>query len=101
LKGRTMKSQAREIYREAKAGLDDRGDVVVSLSPAEKGTGVQLEIESRVMSMFGEQIRASVLDVIDNYELTDLKVRVQDRGALDYVIRARLITAIERALREG
>jgi citrate lyase subunit gamma (acyl carrier protein) len=96
-----MKSQAREIYREAKAGLDDRGDVVVSLSPAEKGTGVQLEIESRVMSMFGEQIRASVLDVIDNYELTDLKVRVQDRGALDYVIRARLITAIERALREG
>ena len=95
-----MKSQARIIYREAKAGLDDRGDVVVHLSPAEKGTGVQLDLESRVMSMFGDQIRASVLDVIENYELTDLKVRVVDRGALDYVIRARLITAIERAVRE-
>ena len=96
-----MKSQARVIYRETKAGFDDRGDVVVYLSPAEKGTGVQLDIESRVMSMFGDQIRASVLDVIENYELTDLKVRVHDRGALDYVIRARLITAIERAVREG
>ena len=96
-----MKSQARVIYRETQAGLDDRGDVVVYLSPDEKGTGVQLDIESRVMSMFGDQIRASVLDVIENYELTDLKVRVHDRGALDYVIRARLITAIERAVREG
>ena len=96
-----MKSQARGIYRESKAGLDDRGDVVVYLSPAAKGTGVQLEIESRVMSMFGDRIRASVLDVIENCQLTDLKVRVYDRGALDYVIRARLITAIERAVREG
>jgi citrate lyase subunit gamma (acyl carrier protein) len=96
-----MKSQTRVIYRETKAGLDDRGDVVVCLSPAEKGTGVQLEIESRVMSMFGDQIRASVLDVIENYELTDLKVQVHDRGALDYVIRARLTTAIERAMKEG
>ena len=96
-----MKSQTRIIYRETKAGIDDRGEVVVYLSPAEKGTGVQLDIESRVMSMFGDQIRASVLDVIENYELTDLKVRVHDRGALDYVIRARLITAIERAVREG
>jgi len=96
-----MQSQARGIYRESKAGLDDRDDVVVHLFPAAKGTGVQLEIESRVMSMFGDQIRASVLDVIENYRLTDLKVRVYDRGALDYVIRARLIAAIERAVREG
>jgi citrate lyase subunit gamma (acyl carrier protein) len=52
------------------------------------------------MSMFGDQIRASVLEVIDSYGLTDVHVSVRDQGALDYAIRARVQAAIERAIRE-
>jgi citrate lyase subunit gamma (acyl carrier protein) len=52
------------------------------------------------MSMFGDQIRASVLEVIDSYGLTDVTVSVRDQGALDYAIRARVQTAIERAVKE-
>ena len=88
------------ILREAKAGLDERGDVLVCLSPAEENSGVQIDIESTLMSLFGEQIRASVLDVIEGYGLNDLKLTVHDRGALDYAIRARVQTAIERAVKE-
>ena len=89
------------ILREAKAGLDERGDVLVCLSPGELNSGVQIEIESTLMSLFGDQIRASVLEVVEGYGLQDLKVTVRDQGALDYAIRARVQTAIERAVKEG
>ena len=96
-----MNPQKRRIKRQAKAGLDDREDVVVHLTPGEAGSGIQLGIKSKVYSMFGEQIRASVLEVLEDYNLTDLKVEIDDKGALDFVIRARLMAAIERALGEA
>ena len=74
--------------------------MVVCIKPAEAQSGVQLDIESKVMSMFGDQIRASVLEIIDSYGLTDVIVSVRDQGALDYAIRARVQTAIERAIKE-
>ncbi len=89
------------ILREAKAGLDERGDVLVCLSPAAENSGIQIAIESTLKSLFGDQIRASVLGVIEGYGLKDLKLTVRDQGALDYAIRARVQTAIERALKEG
>jgi citrate lyase subunit gamma (acyl carrier protein) len=95
-----MASRSARILREAKAGLDERGDVLVCLSPAGESSGVQIDIESTLMSLFGDQIRASVLDVIEGYGLNDLKLTVRDQGALDYAIRARVQTAIERAVKE-
>ena len=96
-----MALQTASILCEAKAGLDDRGDVLVCLSPGEVNSGIQLVIESTLMSLFGDQIRASVLEVVKGYGLNDLKLTIRDRGALDYAIRARVQTAIERALKEG
>ena len=96
-----MGSQSARILREAKAGLVERGDVLVCLSPAEENSGMQIDIESTLMSMFGDQIRASALEVIEGYGLKDLKLAIRDQGALDYAIRARVQTAIERAVREG
>ena len=89
------------ILREAKAGLDERGDVLVCLSPGELNSGVQIEIESTLMSLFGDQIRASAVEVIEGYGLKDLKLTIRDQGALDYAIRARVQTVIERAVKEG
>ena len=89
------------ILREAKAGLDERGDVLVCLSPGELNSGVQIEIESTLMSLFGDQILASAVEVIEGYGLKDLKLTIRDQGALDYALRARVQTAIERAVREG
>ena len=90
----------KRILHEAKAGLEERGDILVCLSPKEEGSGVQIEVESTVKSMFGDQIRASALGVIEGYGLSDLKLTIRDQGALDYAIRARIQTAIERALKE-
>jgi citrate lyase subunit gamma (acyl carrier protein) len=89
------------ILREAKAGLDERGDVLVCLSPAEENGGLHIDIESTLMSLFGDQIRASAAGVIEGYGLTDLRLTIRDQGALDYAIRARVQTAIERAVKGG
>jgi citrate lyase subunit gamma (acyl carrier protein) len=96
-----MELQTVRVLHEAKAGLVERGDVFVCLSPAEENSGMQIDIESTLMSMFGDQIHASVLEVIEGYGLMDLKLTIRDQGALDYAIRARVQTAIERAIREG
>ena len=94
-------AQTVRILREAKAGLDERGDVLVCLSPGRENSGIQIDMESTLMSMFGDQIRASALQVVEEYGLTDLKLTIRDQGALDYAIRARVQTAVERAVREG
>ncbi len=96
-----MAPQTVRILREAKAGLDERGDVLVCLSPADESSGVQIDIESTLMSLFGDQIRSSAMEVIAGYGLKDLKLTIRDQGALDYAIRARVQTAVERAIKEG
>ena len=48
--------------------------------------------------MFGDQIRATVLGMVEAHGLNDLKLTIRDQGALDYAIRAPVQTAIERAL---
>jgi len=99
-KGVVMTVQPQKILREAEAGMLDKGDVVIQLRPGPNGSGIKLDIESKVMSLFGDQIKSSVLEEIDHYQLTDMQVSVRDLGALDYAIRARVQTAIERAIRE-
>jgi len=98
--GYAMVSEPRKILREAEAGLQDKGDVIVKLTPGPEGSGVSLDIESKVMALFGEQIKASVLEEIAAHNLTDVQVTIRDNGALDYAIRARVEAAIERAIRE-
>lgn len=92
-------AEHKTISREAVAGLHDKGDVVIRLKPGSEGSGIEMNIESKVLTLFGEQIRASVLEEITIYGLTDLQVEVVDQGALDYAIRARTQAAIERAVR--
>ncbi len=74
--GVVMVIETRKIFREAKAGLQDKGDVVIHLKPGPDGSGIQLDIKSKVMALFGSQIRASVLEEIAAYGLTDLIVLV-------------------------
>ena len=94
-------SQTVSILRKAAAGRDERGDIVVCLSPGKENSGIQIEIESTVKSLFGDQIRASALAMVEECGLRDLKISIRDQGALDYAIRARVRTAVERALKEG
>ena len=83
-----------EIKKIASAGTMESSDVYVEIEP---GNG-QLEIclESVVKVQYGAAIEATVRDVLNELEVADACVRVNDRGALDCVIRARVETAVLR-----
>jgi citrate lyase subunit gamma (acyl carrier protein) len=69
-------------------------DLMVALEPADQLT---VEIESTVKLQFDHLIRAVVDEVLARHGVTAGRVRLTDRGALDYAIQARLETALSRA----
>ncbi|MNF11675.1 Citrate lyase acyl carrier protein [compost metagenome] len=50
---------------------------------------------------FGEAIRQTLLQVLQHYQVEPVQVMVDDKGALDCVLRARLETALMRACDNG
>lgn len=83
-----------EIKNRASAGTMESSDVYVELEPAQ--SGLELQIESVVLSQFGDDIRAAVEEVLKEQGVSSARVRVVDRGALECVIRARVETAVLR-----
>ncbi len=85
------------ITKVAKAGTLESNDILIMVSPNENG-GVELQLDSIVIKQFGDQIRKVILDKIDKMNIDNISIKAQDKGALDYVIAARVETAIKRAI---
>lgn len=85
-----------KINKVAKAGTLESNDALIMIIPNDN-TGVEVEIESIVMKQFGEQIKKVILEKATELELDGVKIQVQDKGALDYTLKARLATAVARA----
>ena len=83
-----------EILQRAVAGTLESSDVFVTLEP--NASGLEIEIDSVVMSQFGDSIRNSCLEVLREQQVENARLSVVDRGALDCVIRARVETAVLR-----
>ena len=82
------------ILRCASAGTLESSDVYVEIAPA--ANGIEIDLNSVVQAQFGEDILAVVRDVLSECGVDNAKLTIQDRGALDCVIRARVETAIIR-----
>ena len=82
-----------KIVRPACAGTMESSDAYVEVTPADT---LSVEIESAVFERFGDEIRASVNELLSQFAVEGAEVRINDRGALDCVIRARLETALRR-----
>ena len=85
-----------EVLRDASAGSLESSDVLVRISKSDKD-GIDLSVESVVIKQFGKRIRDVAMEVVGDRGLSSAVVQVIDRGALEYTLRARLETAIERA----
>lgn len=86
-----------KINKIAKAGTLESNDILIMVMPNENG-GVELELESIVMKQFGKQIKKTILDKVQELGVDNITIKAQDKGALDYTIKARMQTAIERAM---
>ena len=82
----------------AQSGTFESSDVIFLIEPLPDNSGRKLEISSTVMQQFGVSFNAIVLEMLDQYEMTDIHLIAQDKGALEPTMKARLETAIKRSL---
>ena len=85
------------LLHSATAGTDESGDVIVTVTPADQ---TQIILHTALRVQFGEAMKQTVGELLDAQQLTAL-VELHDRGALDWIIRARLETALARAQEAG
>lgn len=57
---------------------------------------IKIDIESTVFDYFGEQIRQVIEETLKEMQVKGIFVKCIDKGALDFTIKSRLITAIKR-----
>jgi len=77
-------------------GDDVRSDLYVVLE-ARDGGGIELELKSRVGAYFGDSIRTAVDGTLRALGVANARVEVDDKGALPFVIEARIEAAARRA----
>lgn len=85
-----------ELKKPAMAGTMESSDVQITLRP-NPGHGIVINLQSDVKVMFGDAIEETVRAVLAEFDVRDALVDVKDKGALDFVIRARMQCAVCRA----
>jgi citrate lyase subunit gamma (acyl carrier protein) len=85
-----------KITKEAIAGTLESSDLLVKVAPNQQGT-LEVVVRSEVIKQFGKQIRKVIDETLRKLQVMEGTVVVEDKGALDYAIRARVQTAVLRA----
>jgi citrate lyase subunit gamma (acyl carrier protein) len=86
-----------QIRRKASAGTSQSSDLMVVVEPWDT---LLIEIESTVKKQFEHLIRARIEQPLARLGVSAGRVKVTDRGALDYAIDARVEAALRRAAEE-
>ena len=79
----------------AVAGTLESNDILITISSA-GGSANSVSLSSIVINQFGPAIRAVVDQCLEASGLLGVEVTVQDKGALECTIKARMETAIAR-----
>lgn len=85
-----------ELKKPAVAGTLESSDIQIALYP-NPGQGIQIRLQSDVKALFGEAIEATLRQVLEEFGVDDALVDANDKGALDFAIRARMECAVCRA----
>lgn len=74
-----------------------RSDCYVSVEITQQ-SGIQINLQSKVGSLYGSSIRERCLDILSFFGIQHAIVTIEDQGALDFVIAARLEAAISQVI---
>lgn len=83
-----------EITKAGVCGTLESSDIMITV---EEGAGLSVDLNSSVEKQYGEAINKLIKDTLVELNIQNAHVIAVDHGALDCTIRARLITAINRA----
>ena len=85
---------ARSTMSEWIAGEREKGDCRVTVEEGEEG--IQLILTSSVIGQYEKQIRHVIFKTLECMGITNLNIRVEDKGALDCILQARVEGAVYR-----
>lgn len=86
----------RRVVEAGQRGEKVRSDCWVRVEPR-SGGGLDLRVTTKVEAMYGDAVRATCRKTLDALGVEGAVVTVEDQGALDFVIVARIETAVNRA----
>ena len=92
-----MERKERVISKAAKAGSLESNDLMIMIEPSDK---LAITLNSVVKEQYGDKILKAINEVLDEEGVTKANIVIEDKGALDFTIRARMRTAIERSQNE-
>jgi citrate lyase subunit gamma (acyl carrier protein) len=84
-----------KVTQPAIAGTLESSDLLVKVAPSDKGTR-EIVIRSEVIKQFGKQIHRVVTETLDKLGFSAGSIVIEDKGALDCVIKARVEAAVLR-----
>lgn len=85
-----------DIKKVGLAGTLESSDIMITVRPG-NGT-VNIDLKSPVDLYYHDKIMKAMTDVIQEMGIQSIDVQANDHGALDCTIRARMATAIKRAV---
>lgn len=80
----------------AQAGTLESMDCIVTVTEAEKGRGISISMEGASIVRFGEAMLKATKDTLKSLGVRDISVSIQDNGAGDLVLKARVEAAVKR-----
>lgn len=84
----------KKIATAGNKGQRVRSDCFVTLELTEKG-GLEIDIQSKVMAMFGKDIKKLALDVLTFFEINNARLNIVDSGSLPFVMAARIEATVK------
>lgn len=84
------------IQKEATVGFEETNDALVTVIPSVAGRGITVELVSSVKRQYGEYLENLIVTIVNEEGYTDLHVKVLDKGAWDYALKARVVAALNR-----
>ena len=80
----------------AQAGTLESMDCLVTVTEAAAGAGVTISITGRSAARFKTAMTKKINESLTEMGIKDMEVLVQDNGALDIVLGARIEAAVKR-----
>lgn len=84
-----------KIKEKITVGSIESADIMITLEPTSK-LGIEIILESNFIKQYGDEIKQIIIDELKTNNIEQVKVIVVDQGAIPAVIKARIITAINR-----
>ena len=88
-----------ELKKRSIAGTMESSDCLITVEPKEDGK-IQIEVDSVVQKQFGSQIESVIRKTLVEMNVSSAWIKINDKGALDCVIIARLKAALIRSNEE-